>query len=223
VFLYGGFLLTYLAHTSGEPIPASVSQMIIATLSLQGAALVLIPHFLNEQALSWEEAFGFANNPRRAIMWGVIVASLFLPLGMGLQWLSAEVMLHLPRLHLKPEPQESVQTLQMAVSWTNRFGLGAVTILVAPLAEEMFFRGILYPALKSAGFPRLALWGTALLFGVVHMNFVTFVPLVTLAIGLTLLYERTNNLWAPITAHSLFNALNFVILYSTLGPLPKSP
>src|SRR5258707_10664156 len=112
--------------------------MIIATLSLQGAALVLIPHFLSEQALTWNEAFGFANNPSRAIMLGVIVASLFLPLGMGLQWLSAEVMMNLPRLHLKPEQQESVQTLQMAVSWTNRLGLGAVTIVVAPLAEEMF-------------------------------------------------------------------------------------
>jgi membrane protease YdiL (CAAX protease family) len=223
LFLYGGFLLTYLAHNSGEPMPPSVSQMIIATLSLQGAALVLIPHFLSEQALGWDEAFGFANSPARAMIWGVIGASLFLPLGMGLQWLSAEAMLHLPRLHLKPEQQESVQTLQMAVSWTNRLGLGVVTILVAPLAEEMFFRGILYPAVKKAGFPRLALWGTALFFGVVHMNFVTFIPLVVLAIGLTLLYERTNNLWAPITAHSLFNALNFIILYSTLGPLPNSP
>ncbi len=219
LFLYGAFMLTFLAHNDGQPPAASVSQMIIATLSLQGAALVLIPHFLVEQGLTWNEAFGFNNNPVRALMWGVIFASLFLPLAMGLQWISAQIM---PYLHLKPLQQESVQTLQMAISWMHRVGLGLVTIVIAPVAEEMFFRGIVYPAVKRAGFPRLAFWGTALIFAGVHLNLVTFVPLVVLALGLTLLYERTDNLWAPITAHALFNALNFVILYSTLGPVPQS-
>jgi len=219
LFLYGAFILTFLAHSTGQPPAASVGQMIIATLSLQGAALVLIPHFLVEQGLTWNEAFGFHNNRARAFAWGVIFASLFLPLAMGLQWVSAQIM---PHLHLKPAQQESVQTLQMAVSWMHRFGLGLVTIVIAPIAEEMFFRGILYPAVKRAGFPRLAFWGTALIFAGVHLNLVTFVPLVVLALGLAVLYERTDNLWAPITAHALFNALNFVILYSTLGPLPQN-
>jgi hypothetical protein len=219
LFLYGGFILTFLGHGTAQSEASSVGQMIIATLSLQGAALVLIPHFLLEQELTWNEAFGFNHSPARALAWGVVFASLFLPLAMGLQWLSAQVM---PHFHLKPAQQESVQTLQMAVSWTHRFGLGLVTIVIAPIAEEMFFRGILYPAVKRAGFPRLALWGTALIFAGVHLNLVTFVPLVVLALGLTLLYERTDNLWAPITAHALFNALNFVILYSTLGPLPQN-
>ena len=56
------------------------------------------------------------------------------------------------------------------------------------------------------------MWGTALLFAAVHMNAVTFVPLAVLALVLTALYERTNNLLAPITAHVLFNALNFATL-----------
>ncbi len=36
-----------------------------------------------------------------------------------------------------------------------------------------------------------------------------FVPLFALALALTWLYERTDNLLAPITAHALFNAANF--------------
>jgi membrane protease YdiL (CAAX protease family) len=44
------------------------------------------------------------------------------------------------------------------------------------------------------------------------MNVVTFVPLAMLALVLTMLYERTDNLLAPITAHVLFNALNFATL-----------
>ena len=38
------------------------------------------------------------------------------------------------------------------------------------------------------------------------------VPLAVLALMLTALYERTDNLLAPITAHVLFNALNFAML-----------
>ena len=222
VCLYGGIALgAWAQKPAAEVLGPSVSQMIIAALSLQGAALILIPNFLREQHLSWREAFGFAHNRRQAIMLGVILACLFLPVGMGLQWLSAQVMVNLPHFQLKPQEQESVQTLQMAVSWVNRLVLAAVTIVLAPVAEEMLFRGILYPAIKQAGYPRLALWGTAVLFAAVHVNLVTFLPLTVLAVALTLLYERTDNLLAPITAHALFNAMNFIILYSTLGPMPR--
>ena len=221
VCLYGGIALGAWAQKTAQPLGPSVSQMIIAALSLQGAALILIPHFLREQGLSWREAFGFGNNRRRAVMLGVILACIFLPLGMGLQWLSAQVMVHLPHLQLKPHEQEAVQTLEMAVTWFNRLALAVVTIVLAPVAEEMLFRGILYPAIKQAGFPRLALWGTAVIFAAIHLNLVTFVPLLVLAVGLSVLYERTDNLLGPITAHALFNAMNFVILYSSFGPLTE--
>ena len=219
VCLYGSIFLGTWAQKTAEALGPSVSQMIIAALSFQGAALVLIPHFLKEQGLSWNEAFGFCNNLRRAVMVGVILACVFLPVGILLQWLSAEIIVRVPYLQLKPQEQEAVQTLEMAVTWFNRVALGAITILLAPAAEEMLFRGIIYPAVKQAGFPRLALWGSALLFAAFHVNLVTFLPLVVLALALTLIYERTDNLLAPITAHALFNAMNFVILYSSLGPL----
>lgn len=219
VCLYGGILLGTWAQKSDGPSGPSVSQMIIAALSLQGAALVFIPYFLREQQLTWKESFGLGNNLKRALMLGVILACVFLPMGMGLQWLSAQVMVHLPWFELKPRQQESVETLALAVTWLNRTVLGIVTIGVAPAAEEMVFRGILYPAIKGAGFPRLAFWGTAMLFALIHFNLVTFVPLMVLALALTLLYESTDNLLAPITAHALFNALNFAILYSSFDQL----
>ena len=99
------------------------------------------------------------------------------------------------------------------MSWGGRLTLGVIAVLLAPVAEEALFRGILYPAIKQTGHPRLALWGSSLLFAAVHMNAVSFVPLALLALVLTLLYERTDNLLAPIAAHVLFNALNFVTLF----------
>jgi hypothetical protein len=77
---------------------------------------------------------------------------------------------------------------------------GVVAIVVAPVVEEILFRGILYPAIKELGRPRLALWGTAILFALSHENAMSLLPLTFLALVLTWLYERTDNLLAPIAA-----------------------
>ncbi len=191
----------------------SIWRVVVASLSFQGAGLILIAGFLREHEVNWGEAFGFANRRGKAVLLGVLVALIFLPLGWGLQQTSALVMTHLPHFKLEPQEQLPVHVLRVSMSWAGRITLGAAAILLAPVAEEALFRGILYPAVKQAGFPRLALWGTAVLFAAVHMNLVTFAPLTVLALVLTALYERTNNLLAPITAHALFNALNFVTLF----------
>src|SRR5439155_16515048 len=111
------------------------------------------------------------------------------------------------------QEQQAVHALRVANTWSNRLVLAVLALVLAPVVEETFFRGMLYPAIKQAGFRRLALWGVSLLFACVHSNAVSFVPLLVLAILLTALYERTGNLLAPISAHALFNGLNFVLLY----------
>ena len=207
-FLYAGLALgAWAQHLLGAPAQKTGLNMVIATLCFQGAALVLISRFLREHQVGWGEAFGFSEPGQgRALLLGMLVALIFLPIGWGLQMISTEVM---TRIQIRPVAQQAVQVLQEAEVWPDRIYLGVVAIFLAPVAEEMLFRGILYPAVKQAGFPHLALWGTSLLFAAIHTNLVTFVPLMVLALVLTALYERTNNLLAPITAHAMFNALNF--------------
>jgi len=211
---YGGLLLgAWVQRFSGvEAAESSIGRMVVATLGFQGAGLILIGRFLRERQISYAEAFGFANRWRRAVLAGVLGALVFLPVGWGLQQVSALVITHLPHLGLEPKEQLPVQALRVSMSWFGRLSLGATAILLAPVAEEMMFRGILYPMIKQAGYRRLALWGTSLLFALVHLNLATFVPLLALALLLTALYEWTDNLLAPIIAHLLFNALNFATL-----------
>jgi membrane protease YdiL (CAAX protease family) len=187
--------------------------MLIATLSFQGAAIILIAWLLLQYQVSWREAFGFFNHWHQAVIFGLLVACIFLPVASLLQTLSAQAMTHLPFFPIKPEEQPAIQTLRIATSWFDRLALGIVTILLAPVAEEMLFRGVLYPWIKQAGFPRLALWGTSMAFAAIHGKLVVFLPLMVLALLLTALYEKTNNLLAPITAHASFNAVNFAMLY----------
>jgi membrane protease YdiL (CAAX protease family) len=189
----------------------SVWHTVAATLSFQGGTLVLVHLFLREHGMRWSDAFGFANQWQRAVLLGVLLAVLFLPVGFGLQWVSAQFM---TRVDVEPVEQQAVQTLRITEGWLGRAMLAVVAIGLAPPAEEILFRGILYPAVKQAGFRRLALWGTSLLFAVIHANLATLLPLLVLSVALTLLYERTNNLVAPIVAHALFNAINFLRLYA---------
>jgi membrane protease YdiL (CAAX protease family) len=179
--------------------------------------LLLVRGFLREHEVGWKEAFGFHNHWLQALCWGLILGCIFRPIGQELQQLSALLMEHWPRFGLKPEEQQAVQVLRTAATWPDRLALGVATIGLAPMAEEMLFRGILYPAIKQAGFPRLAFWGVSLLFAIVHFNLMIVLPLFLLAVCLTVLYERTNNLLAPIAAHTVFNGYNFLMLYLTGG------
>ncbi len=177
---------------------------------LHGGTLLLVAVFLREHGVGWRESFGFGRGGLLRTLGlaaaGVLVA---LPVALLLQQLSA---MGMKSVSVQPEVQVIVQTLQETQTLQQRVFFAFVAILGAPVVEEIIFRGILYPALKQRGWPRLALWGTSLLFALTHANTATFLPLAFLALVLVFLYERTGNLLAPILTHSLFNAANYCAL-----------
>lgn len=216
--LYVGLLFVSVAHRlvpMAEGIATS-GQMVISGLSFQGAALVLIGRFLREHGSSWGQGFGLGNARWRAVGVGLLTALAVLPVAWLIQ---LATMAWLAHLKMEADVQTAVQVLRSAPTWVARLPMGIVAVVLAPPAEEALFRGVLYPAIKQAGFPRLAWWGSAVLFAAIHWNLPSFLPLVLLALVLVWLYEKTGNLLAPITAHALFNALNFVALqvYDRLG------
>jgi membrane protease YdiL (CAAX protease family) len=186
-------------------------QMIIMVACFQAAALIWIAVFLRQSNMSWRAAFGLRPPSRvRTIAGGMAVGLLVLPLMWLLQFFSQSVM---EWLHFTPAAQAAVTELQNpALSMPQKVVFGVFTILLAPIAEETLFRGILYPTIKQTGHPRWALWGTSVAFGIMHFNMATLVPLVFLALILAFLYESSGSLLAPIATHSMFNAANFFYL-----------
>jgi membrane protease YdiL (CAAX protease family) len=210
---YGGLCLVWWSvrlHPNLAALEHSAVEVLIAVLGFQGAALVLVHWFLREYGSGWGEAFGFSLQGSRALLLGTVFALLFLPIGWALQSASSKVLEH---FHVLADEQQAVQVLRATEAWGGRILLGIGAVLIAPAGEEVLFRGILYPAIRQRGFPRLALWGTSLLFGAIHFNLATFLPLTVLALVLIWLYEKTENLLAPIAAHTVFNAMNFAVLY----------
>lgn len=79
-------------------------------------------------------------------------------------------------------------------------------IIIAPLIEELMFRGYLYPVLKKYCGMLPSLVFTSILFGLIHKDIVAAIPLTVFSVLLILIYEKTRTLWAPIIAHAGLNA-----------------
>ena len=84
---------------------------------------------------------------------------------------------------------------------------------MAPLFEEIFFRGFLF-----RGFANSWGWGwgaaaSAAVFGIAHLQLDVFVPLFALGLGLAWVYHRTGSLWTSISLHALFNGISVLAWY----------
>lgn len=95
----------------------------------------------------------------------------------------------------------------------------ASAVIVAPLAEEFVYRGLLQQGLKAIGLStRIAIVITSFLFAMMHWPALTdgsrlvgIIVLFILAVGWGMLYERTGRIAAPVLAHAIFNATNVLI------------
>jgi membrane protease YdiL (CAAX protease family) len=88
---------------------------------------------------------------------------------------------------------------------------GVATVLVAPLAEETFFRGFVFGGLRRYGFLWAALI-SGLLFSAAHVSLGGLIPLALVGMLFAWSYSRTGSLWTPIYAHFFFNLVSFVAL-----------
>jgi hypothetical protein len=91
---------------------------------------------------------------------------------------------------------------------------GMLLVAVAPLAEEIFFRGFLYQAFRNSYGVLPGALLSAVIFGAIHFEFFKLVQLAILGVILALLFEKTQSLWPPIMLHALNNSLAYVYLLS---------
>ncbi len=91
-------------------------------------------------------------------------------------------------------------------TFVNQALLFLAVALIAPLLEELLFRGLLQTALMKY----LPAWGailaSALVFGLVHGQLYAFPALVGMGAVFGVLYHKTGSLRVTILAHSLNNA-----------------
>ncbi|MHC4249449.1 MAG: lysostaphin resistance A-like protein [Planctomycetota bacterium] len=152
-----------------------------------------------------------ANSLRGAV---AVVAAFPLAVGAGLlgravhAWVTGEE----PGLHPVIERVAAADTLEVAT-------LVAVACVAAPLFEELFFRGFLYPSIRDRFGVAGGAVASSLIFASVHPGLPNQMATFVLGVVFCLVYERAGTLVAPVVAHALFNAIElaFVIALRAAG------
>lgn len=215
------WLLVYIASPENAKKTGADAHPLIFlfnTFSFQLVTLVFTAVFLKHHNVKWSEAFGLrSSNYFFVIIASVVGLLIFVPCGIELQRLVKMAIDYFSKETVTVEPQIVVQILQKEIPFSYKALIGISTIVLAPIAEEVLFRGLLYKAVKDAGHPLIAIYGVSLLFGLIHNNLAVAIPLAFFGVILTILYEITGNLLTPILTHSMFNCLNFVMLMNNLS------
>lgn len=86
--------------------------------------------------------------------------------------------------------------------------------LVAGIGEELLFRGIIQNLFKNwSGSVHLAVWLTALLFSVIHLQYHAILPRFVLGALIGYVYVYTGNLKYSILLHVIYNSVLVIITY----------
>lgn len=96
------------------------------------------------------------------------------------------------------------------------FFVGAI---VAPLVEEIFFRGFLFQGFrqKYGWFPALLL--SSAIFSLAHLDPVSLIPTFVLGCVLAYVYHRSNSVWPGIIFHAAINSFSLCAVY-TIAQFP---
>ncbi len=233
----GRFLTRYagIPETGWSGLTATIGVMIAALVMITGTILVAIfdPEFETTAGRNAAQlvvglsfggtAIGFALYDAKGKLKGafdrlgltgrIALATIGLT---ALAWLFYILFAAILTPLLQPDQQDVTRELGTDKDSVVSIAIAAVLIVVlAPLSEELFFRGFMFASLRNS----MSLWPAALIsalvFGLLHLsggNIGVAIQLAVLGVILAWLYERSGTLWAPIMAHTLNNTIAFILL-----------
>jgi membrane protease YdiL (CAAX protease family) len=164
--------------------------------------VVLFAQLGGRTVRSWQ--FGLRPTPARRAA-GLVVLTILAFLLFSVIW---AVAVNTPKEKLLEQLGANETTLLLALS-------ALLTTVIAPISEEILFRGYIFAALSKwkGWLPAAAI--TGVLFGGVHAGsapVADLIPLAVLGFALCMLYRRTGSLYPCIATHSLNNSLAFGVL-----------
>lgn len=180
-----------------------IYEVLQAALIIGGTLLCLYLRGKTLKDIGW-------NHPRRfkfyitAVLFGVTTCSLTLVVSSILvqlfpQWSAT---------------QNVVSTaLQVDSVWGIVVSFLSVGVL-APLCEEVLFRGYLYHAIVNKFGTAISICLTSFVFAMVHGQWFQLLPLFFAGLFLNLFYVRTQSLIATVVMHSAWNSFSlFLVIY----------
>jgi len=200
------FLLYFLTSFVGlffheEQLPLA---RLVATLLIYAVVMTTIAFIVRRRGGSWAGNFGMGFQQLKTLALAPLLYLATLPLLM--------LALLLQRLvGIEPELQDVAKFIAQDFSWLQALYI-LTAVFVAPLFEELMFRGMVFPCLvKHVGLAKGTVLAS-LLFAAMHFHLPSLLPLFLLSAMLCLAYWRTGSLWVGIGMHAIFNAVSILAL-----------
>ncbi len=105
-------------------------------------------------------------------------------------------------------PEEAFDSVPLVVL------VGVLSLGLAPVMEEMFFRGFLFGGLRGRWGVFWAALGTGFLFSLAHIDPLVFIPFTAVGMLFAWGYVYSSSILASVIAHLLFNGLSFGLAVS---------
>ncbi len=139
----------------------------------------------------------------KAVSFAIFCYLAFLP---GFFMLTAAVVSFMQKVNIEPAPQAAVMMFLSENRASVIWWLMLLATVGGPIAEELFFRGLLYRYLRVRLGVVMGLAVSSLLFSALHANLLALVPVFALGLLLGWVYEKTGTLIAPMSIHIAHNA-----------------
>ena len=178
-----------------EPVLGRLTTALVSSSAMLFWVLRATPH----QDYQLRELLG---EPPRASDWGTLLGVVSANLGLGVALLELGRMTGVQLTAPGPWLMAS-SGVSAIIDVANLVVFGA---LLAPIAEELVFRGVFFRKWRRTLGPVKGLLLSSALFGVIHGG--TMLPVAVAGLSFALLYTRTRSLWAPILAHILNNCFS---------------
>jgi len=137
----------------------------------------------------------------------------------GVLLMLAMLVLGYPINYLRPdlEPQLFEEMLRSIESFSDFASLFLIGAVLAPLSEELFYRGMVYPVFRWHLGPT---WGAVLaglIFGLAHWDLWRVIPLAFGGAILCYIYEKTGSIIVSIITHGVWNGIMSLLVYFSIN------
>lgn len=203
------FLIVFgIAHLSDLRNPTTLTlPLLLSQLAGYATGLAVLLLALPAIARRPLSALGLRRPRWSDLGWGIAGAGAMILAAMAAGALQESV------VHVKAD-EVQVQWLRLARG-PMIAGFVFLACVAAPFFEELAFRGFVFNAMLRYLPVPLATLGSAVLFGLAHMqagNAGAILPLTAAGIVLTVVYYRTGSLVASMLTHAIFNLFTVVLV-----------
>lgn len=127
-----------------------------------------------------------------------------------LMFVASELVSYLPWIDLNQSQDVGFNNIYRQFEYLLAF---ITLVIMAPVAEELLFRGFLFGKLKKYVPIWLAIVITSLLFGLIHGQWDLAIDTFALSVILCVLRLSTGSIWAPILLHMTKNGIAYYFLF----------